>query len=89
MYHYSLHQQIQDACREFKLDISNKDQAFYTRYIANTSAIQSLYDELYGHHPAAELCWNELKATIIQGHLNRSTALQKRDEAKEKKGNWY
>ena len=77
MYDYSLYNRIHEAAEQNKLDIGAKDKLFYTRFIANTSAIHDLYMELYGQHPDCEKVFDELIQTIIKAHTERSV-LQKK-----------
>ncbi len=89
MYNYSLHQQINNELKQKGIDIGGKDTSFYTRFIANATAIHALYTELYGDHPAAKNGFEQLLHTISQSFINRSEALQQRDEEKEAKTNWF
>ncbi|MDQ3846481.1 MAG: alpha-amylase family glycosyl hydrolase [Bacteroidota bacterium] len=88
MYEYHIHQHI-NAILQKETDIAGTDNLFYTRFIANASAIYSLYKELYLHHPKGEEAFDQLIHTVIKGHKYRSERLQKRDRAKEKKGYWF
>ena len=85
MYNFSLHQRINDACSHNKLDAGGKDQAFHTRFIANTSAIRDLYTTLYGYHANGEQYFDELIQTIIKAYTQRHADLQLKDAEKEKK----
>ncbi len=89
MYNFSLHQRINNAFAENQIDTGGKDQPLHTRFIANTTSIRALYEELYGHHPKSELFFDELIQTIISAYKQRSASLLLRDAAKEKKGNWF
>ncbi len=89
MYQFSLHQRINNGLSKQTLDIAGKDQSFYSRFTANADAIRSLYTSLYGTDTKSELYFDELVATIALGYEQRPEALRKRDEAKEKKGNWF
>ena len=89
MYNYSLHNRINQSCKQNELAIAGTDQLFYTRFIANTSAIRSLYMELYGHHPTCETAFDELIQTIINAYKERPVAQKQQDTIKEKKINWF
>lgn len=89
MYDFSLHTQINIACNRNNLDIVTADNAFYTRFIANTAAIRELYMELYSHHANGELVFNELLQTIIGAYVKRPVALKQLDAAKETKKHWF
>ena len=89
MYEFSLHQRVNTACEQNKLDTGGRDKSFYTRFIANTAAIRSLYMELYGYQAKTELWFDEMIQTIIKAHTGRSKKLQERDIQKEQKENWF
>ncbi len=89
MYEFSLFQRVNTACEQNKLDTGGKDKSFYTRLIANTAAIRSLYMELYGYQAKTELWFDEMIQTIISAHTGRSKKLQERDTQKEQKENWF
>ncbi len=89
MYQYSLHTRIQSICEKNQLAIGGKDQLFYTRLIANTAAIHSLYTELYGKHPKGDEGFDALLQTLINAHKARPASLKEKDNQKEKKGNWF
>lgn len=91
MYDYKLHDTI---ALELKKKIPEKSSfyhSFYTRFLTNISAIQTLYNELYNnggtdidHHN-----FKKLTATIISAFLNRSPALQQKDIDKLEKEYWF
>ena len=89
VYQYSLHQSITSLCEKNKLTTGGKDRLFFTRLVANASAIQSLYNEIYGNHPQGKDYFDKLIQTLIDAHLNRTAVLQERDNRKEVKGNWF
>ena len=89
MYNYQLHQQITESLQQNELDIAGKDNLFYTRFVANTSAISSLYNELYGHHASSKEFFAALIETISNGYKKRSDALKSRDEEKQIQGQWF
>ena len=89
MYSYTLHQKINSALQQQQIDIAGTANLFYTRFIANAAAIQSLYNELYGKHDAPEKYFQLLIETIASAYTARSVTLKKLDEAKEEKGNWF
>ena len=89
MYNYSLHQQINNELTNKGIDIGGKDTLFYTRFIANATAIHALYTELYGSHPQTKNAFTQLLQTIIAAYANRSAALKQRDEEKEAKTHWF
>lgn len=65
------------------------DVGFYTRFIANIAAIESLFTSIYGSHPAYEKSFADLVAVITAAHQNRRAALQKMDEQKLDQHGWY
>lgn len=89
MYDSQLHKQISVGLRKMKIDIGNSDNMFYTRFIANATAIKFLYYELYKNHPKADAIFDELIDTMAKAYTERPLALKHRDDEKEKKGNWF
>jgi len=89
LYNYQLHQQITECLQQNELDIAGSDNLFYTRFVANTSAISSLYNELYGHHSKSKEFFSALIETISNGYKKRSAALKSRDEEKQIQGHWF
>ena len=89
MYNYTLHQSINQILQVKKLDLAGADNSFYTRFIANATAIEALYLEIYGHHPKGKSHFAKLISAIADGYLQRSTALKKKDAEKEAVGNWF
>jgi amylosucrase len=89
VYNSLLHKQISQSLKKSKIDIANSDNLFYTRFVANATAIHFLYNELYSGNVQAEVQFNLLIDTIANAYANRRTALKNNDEEKEKKGNWF
>ena len=89
MYDSQLHKTISAGLRKMKIDIGDGDNMFYTRFVANATAIQFLYKELYKDHPESEIIFNQLIDTMAKAYTQRPVALKLRDEEKEKKGVWY
>ena len=89
MYNYSLHQQINTELQKRGIGAGGKDVLFYTRFIANATAIHALYNELYGNHPAAKKVFAQLLDTISTAYTNRPEILKQRDEEKEAKLHWF
>jgi len=89
VYNYSLHQQINNELQKKGIGPGGKDVLFYTRFIANATAIHALYNELYGNHPAAQKGFTQLLDTIITAYINRPDTLKLRDEEKEAKTHWF
>ncbi len=89
MYDYILHQQIKAALIKFKIGKEEDDLSFYSRLIANASAIKSLFDELYQYHPKAAEQFDGLIDTLAAAHKKRTAALHKKDAAKADKGLWF
>lgn len=85
MYNHSLHQQINQAIQQQKIDIAGRDNLFFTRFIANATAIDALFHEIYGKHPRGEEFFNQLISLIAGSYTNRPAVLKQRDEEKEKK----
>lgn len=89
MYHPKLHQQINTVLKKNNIDIAAKDNLFYTRIVANASAIEFLYGELYRDHPQTEMVFEGLIQAMANGYVNRPASLKSLDEEKEKTGNWF
>lgn len=89
MYNYPLHQKINTVLQDKKIDIAGDGNLFYTRFIANATAIDALYREIYGQHRNSEACFTQLLETIADAFLQRDERLQERDEVKEAEGNWF
>jgi len=89
VYNYSLHQQINNELQKRGIGAGGKDVLFYTRFIANATAIHALYNELYGNHPAAKKVFAQLLDTISTAYTNRPEILKQRDEEKEAKSHWF
>ena len=88
MYEHSLYLYVNRILKK-ETDWTNTDNSFYTRFLANVSAIRSLYDELYLHHPRGNEFFGQLVQTIIQANKNRPLVLKQRDNSKEEKGYWF
>lgn len=89
MYEYKLHDVL---AKELDNDFSEKNccyHSFYTRFIANASAIQALFTELYGQSKNKDYFFNELTNTIIAAFKNRPLSLQKKDSEKLAKETWF
>ena len=89
MYDSQLHKQISAGLTKMQIDIGNSDNLFYTRFVANAAAIQFLFYELYKSHPQKDEIFNQLIITMAKAYTQRPLPLKKRDEEKEKKGNWF
>lgn len=89
MYQYNLHQKINKILKRHKIAISEKDNLFYSRFMANASAINALYNELYASHENAEACFDSLIHTIIRSYASRPQLLKQKDEEKLKEGFWF
>jgi len=89
VYNYSLHQQINNGLQQKGIDPGEKDILFYTRFIANATAIDALYQELYGNHPAAKKAFAQLLETVADAYAGRAAALRQRDDEKEAKTHWF
>ncbi len=72
-----------------QVDIAEEDNLFYTRLLANATEIQTLYNEIYAHHPNATAAFKRMVQTIIQNYLTRGEALKQLDISKLEEGNWF
>ena len=82
MYQHHLHQKIKRALEKNALHANPANVNFYTRFVANAAAIESLFSSIYQHHPAYDLYFNQLVETIVDAHQKRRPALQQLDEKK-------
>ncbi len=89
MYNSALHKQISQGLKKRKIDIGNSDNMFYTRFVANATTIQFLYNELYQNHLDCDDLFNQLIDVMANAYTQRPLALKHRDDDKEKKGNWF
>lgn len=85
----ALHAFGYDLLRVHQIDTHKKDKAFSERFIQNLEAIESLFNEIYGGHYKRNDCFNTLLTLLIQHYKERSPLLTKKDNEKEKKGNWF
>lgn len=89
MYSHLLHQQINKAIHELGIDIAGKDNLFYTRLVANATAIHSLFTEIYGDDSANEVFFDQILGVIILAYKNRGEKLIERDNEKQSRGHWF
>ncbi len=89
MYTFGVHEHINALLKDQQVDVAGKDNSFYTRFLADTSAIFELYLQLYEHHPAAELLFEDLIKTIIKAYKKRSVVLKERDLKKLEQEHWF
>jgi len=88
MYEHSLYLQVNSILKK-ETDWTNGDNSFYIRFMANLSAIRSIYDELYMLHPKGKESFRQLIQTVIIAHKNRPLVLKQRDETKEGANPWF
>jgi amylosucrase len=72
-----------------QIDVAGKDNLFFTRFIANATAIHALFHEIYGQHPDSTIYFDELLRLIARSYVNRPEQIKLRDEEKEGKGTWF
>lgn len=89
MYHYSLHQHIEQLLELHLPHWKQHDEAFYTRFMCNAATLLELYKGLYNGHPAAENEFDGLLICIINAHKQRDQRLKKKDSDKQEKGKWF
>ena len=87
MYDRTLHPRINTLLAE--KGIKDADPLFYTRLLTNASAIRTLYQELYGQHPALELEFEKLIQVVADAACNRTSFLKQKDEEKARKDHWF
>lgn len=88
MYNRRLHQQINTVLKQEQIDVA-ADNLFFTRFIANATAIDALFHEIYGSHEYSETFFDELIRLIATSYISRSVILKERDEQKQEKGTWF
>ncbi len=88
MYDHRFHQHINEILFH-QIDVAGADNLFYIRFVANATAIQSLYNQLYAFHPQGKILFDELIKTIIQGYKNRPQDLVQKDALKAKEDYWF
>ncbi|QNA44466.1 alpha-amylase family glycosyl hydrolase [Lacibacter sediminis] len=89
MYTFGVHEHINALLKEHQIDVGGKDNPFYTRFLADTSAIFELYLQLYEHYPATETLFDELITTIIKAYKQRPEVLKQRDIQKLEQEHWF
>ncbi|MBS1599495.1 MAG: alpha-amylase family protein [Bacteroidetes bacterium] len=89
MYNHALHQKINNILQDNRVSIADRDNMFYTRFVANATSIHTLYTELYADHPMADAAFDALLQTIVNAYSQRPEVLKQNDEKKENKGHWF
>lgn len=89
MYNHQLHQQLNSILQKHDIDMAGKDNLFFTRFIANATAVNALFHEIYGQHPGSDDFFQQLLGTITSSYISRPASLKQRDEDKEEKGHWF
>jgi amylosucrase len=89
VYNHQLHQQINTVLHNEQIDIGGKDNLFFTRFIANATAIDALFHDIYGRNGRGTEYFDQLIRLIATSYLQRPEQLLKRDAEKEAKGNWF
>lgn len=89
MYNHSLHQHITDSLQKQSIDPGGANKLFFTRFIANATAIDALFREIYGHREDAQAYFEKLISLITRSYIERDEALKARDESKTQQGIWF
>lgn len=89
MYQYQLQQFITERCEKNQLDIAGSDRSFFIRMISNAITLETLYNTIYGNHPARDNKFPELLEILIRSHKERTDLLKQKDLEKEKKAVWF
>ena len=89
MYQKSVIQHILKKASQLQPKQTVANSEFLARFMANSSDIHELYEQLYGNHPAKEFEFDNLISTVFKAQNERKTALKKRDAEKEAKGKWF
>jgi len=66
-----------------------ENQSFYERLQLHLSAVSELYNTLYGGHPEAALCFNQLIENIVGAYADRSIILRGIDDIKLQQDHWF
>ena len=89
MYDFKIHSKIGNIIVNQFPEKSIQHNLFFSRFIANASAIHSLFNEIYGAHENSDTFFDRLNETIVRAFENRSLQLQKKDIDKLQKQNWF
>lgn len=89
MYNRVLHTRINETLHTGQIDIAGGDNMFFTRFIANATAIDALFHDIYGNNPGSHEYFEKLISLITRSYIGRPAELRRRDEEKEMKGNWF
>ncbi|MDE3124274.1 MAG: alpha-amylase [Bacteroidota bacterium] len=89
MYKNNLHKQIVELLQQTPINISKKDSSFFSRFIANATAIEALFKQLYAQNSQYSFYWKELLQSIIHAYTQRPLTLLERDEQKEQPTQWF
>lgn len=89
MYNHFLHQQINAVLQAEQIDIGGKDNLFFTRFIANATAIDALFHEIYGRNGDAHPQFSRLIALVAKAYTARSEKHRQRDLQKMAGGPWF
>ena len=89
MYQNSVLRHILKKASEILPKETLPNSEFLARFLANSTDIYELYEQLYGNHPKKEIEFQNLTSTVFKAHKERGQALKKRDEAKESQGDWF
>ncbi|MCU0390324.1 MAG: alpha-amylase family glycosyl hydrolase [Thermoflexibacter sp.] len=89
MYNHYLYTHVNNILQNSDLDISNRDNEFYTRFLANLSTIHELYSALYEHHPNGKDAFLQVIHTIIHAYKNRPEVLRLKDREKAQSEYWF
>ncbi len=68
---------------------AGKNNDFFVRLLANSSSIQSLYNEIYSGHPSASQGFDGLLRSLIRGYESRPAGFREKDENKLAETNWF
>lgn len=88
MYDSKLHSQVAEILGKSSSKDDNYN-SFYTRFIANASAIETLFKEIYGEDKNYNDLFTRLLQTIHYAFENRAQQLKERDIEKLKKEYWF
>jgi amylosucrase len=89
MYNSLLHKKLNSLLLSSGLEISGADNGFYSRFIANATAIDALYNEIYSHHPKGASGFDALVKLLVDSYKTRNKDLKSNDAEKETVEHWF
>lgn len=89
MYILTLHEQLKTLSSTNHLKLAGEDLDFYSRLLANASAMHEIFMQLYGQRADATNTFQALLQTIVNAYQHRSALLKKLDAQKMSEDYWF